>query len=118
MHAGSKLLHLPRLLRLNGYPKVNLCAGRHAHSRLTLLRHLTGNGSPGVVLRTEGTRSPAMRVSLVPPQHRYVRPRTGDLGRVWLTGQLAVPTVLQPDGPVAERGAGDQVEPVGLGEHR
>jgi hypothetical protein len=28
---------------------------------------------------------------------------------------LAVPTVLQRDGPVAELGAGDQVEPVGLG---
>jgi hypothetical protein len=29
---------------------------------------------------------------------------------------LAVPAILQPDGPVAERGAGDQVEPVGLGD--
>jgi hypothetical protein len=29
--------------------------------------------------------------------------------------QRAVPAVLQPDGPVAELGAGDQVEPVGLG---
>src|SRR5664279_6247759 len=29
---------------------------------------------------------------------------------------LAVPAVLQPDSPVAELGAGDQVEPVGLGD--
>jgi hypothetical protein len=28
---------------------------------------------------------------------------------------LAVPAVLQPDDPVAERGVGDQVEPAGLG---
>jgi hypothetical protein len=27
-----------------------------------------------------------------------------------------VPAVVQPDGPVAELGAGDQVEPVGLGD--
>src|SRR5664280_1551425 len=32
----------------------------------------------------------------------------------WRAAGLAVPAVLQPDGPVAERGAGDQVEPVGL----
>jgi len=29
--------------------------------------------------------------------------------------RLAVPAVLQPDDPVAERGVGDQVEPAGLG---
>ena len=35
----------------------------------------------------------------------------------WMSAAgLAVPAVLQPDGPVAERGAGDQVEPVGLGD--
>src|SRR5207253_7944474 len=33
--------------------------------------------------------------------------------RSWLV--LAVPPVVQPDGPVAPRGAGDQVELVGLG---
>jgi hypothetical protein len=27
-----------------------------------------------------------------------------------------VPAVVQPDGPVAELGAGDEVEPVGLGD--
>src|SRR5438093_7782525 len=32
------------------------------------------------------------------------------------TAGLAVPAVVQPDGPVAELGAGDQIEPVGLGD--
>jgi hypothetical protein len=34
----------------------------------------------------------------------------------WRAAGLSVPAILRPDGPVAERGAGDQVEPVGLGD--